>query len=227
MGEIILVYFNFLKSKSTHLSIRVLLTIIMLIPIFVFNDISGLTRTYFLNQRLTQLVQLKTLNPNILTTDKDFQKSYIELKAEILYYKPITISAWEYFRTIPIGKASFIPNDPIKSNTPTGDSIVESNHRIIWFDISSMLVSYLTMFLCVALIISTPFTKADFENKLRTIIGSILILLITYLLGRSFKAILLWIIPIYKGHLWINYIINILFQAIISWAIARSLRKYH
>jgi len=202
----------FFNSKSLHLGYKLSITILVVLIVFIVNDLAGISRHYLLNAKLQQIIALKRIDSNILKDDSLVNERYLELKAEIVeddsYCSELIASIKDWFSVAPIQGATVVkPNNNNRSieNRPT-----------FWLNFTAMVDFYIVIFITIVVGVSYFFDK---KNNTKDIIsgsvGALVLCVALYFIGLFYKFLVL-LIPIIDGYVWINCIINFIIPFAIS-----------
>jgi hypothetical protein len=215
VDEIIKVFVNWFNNPKIRTSFRVSLAVCLTFLLLFLNDILGISRNYILDKRLSQLIELQKLEPNIIQTDKAYNHEYQKTKEQILKNESHTNRLLNFIKGYSFN-SNPIPVDPIKppnSNNPKGTSID-------WFDFSARIVFYLIeIFIILTFVFGVIFSKDDSKGKTSATVGLLIVFLVIHALGSIFKF-LISLIPIFENSLWINYLINVSIQIILISSVA-------
>lgn len=154
--------YQFLVDRSRHIALRVSIPLLSLLAVLIINDLSGFSRTYFLNDKLSKMAEIQKMEPNVMQTDPLFKQTYESTKKDLLvdhsylrdWYSAITTSTQNIKR-------------PTEAN-PTVISKFSIRDRLL-LNISSMLISYLISLMLFGIGIAAFFNSRGVKQVWNTI----------------------------------------------------------
>ena len=197
--DIFVKIFEFITSKQTHLSAKATIFLLLIISLWLINNIFGFSYYYNINKKISILKEI-----SILHQDTTFQESTIKsldsLETSVLERKNMI----NYFSDL--SKNDSLSNSTIKKNTtPNNANPIRNN---FWFLISSS-----TIYLIA--IIAMPFVIFSNDDNFLSKIGTTIISIAMLSLAAWFNYWLFGFIekPILNNWNW-NYFLNFVFQII-------------
>lgn len=206
LGDILSTLYNFLLDRTKHIALRISVPLLVVIILFVVNDLTSFSKSYLLNRKIEQLIQLKKVDPSILKTDTAFSNRYFQIKKEILNDSSNIYQWWLQIKELKFNISKEVTN---KSE----DVDRKNSINKLWLNITQMALAYLMCLILLIIMISALFMGKNAKERWNVISACVFLFIVIMGMGYGFKSVLDYLIPIYQS-IWINYLINIGIQVL-------------
>lgn len=213
---------SFFKDKTVHLSYRISLFIVGVVILLAVNDLSGFTRNLLINRKLEQIKELQVIDSSIVKRDTAVSRRFKELKNEIVNEQSY-IGSWYRFYSKTNGRTT-VTKPSGQTNKPAKYDV----SRDRWYNATLWFLTYfgIGIFIGFGVPYSIFYSKDDTKTKLTTVAGIFILLPVMYCYGWVYKYIITSLVPIYYDKIWINYIVNVAGQVLITYLLYYAEEKF-